>query len=138
MKVFLDSSAWAKRYIEEPGSAQVEDICLKAEDVNLSILCLPEIISAFCRLRREKRISESQFRLLKRTFFAEIQDIRFINITPKIITQSLMLLEKYPLRTLDALQIACAKAAHIDLFVTADRQQGRAAEKSGLKTQYLF
>ena len=30
MKVFFDSSAFAKRYIEEPGSDTVENLCAQA------------------------------------------------------------------------------------------------------------
>ena len=137
MNIFFDSSAWAKRYLEEPGSSQAEEIGLKADAITLSILCVPELISAFTRLRREKKISADQFVQLKNIFFAEIKDIKLINITPAIITQSVDLLQQYTLRTLDALHIACAQAAEVDLFVTADRRQMDASEASGLAARYI-
>ncbi len=34
MNIFFDSSAWAKRYLEEPGSSQAEEIGLKADAAN--------------------------------------------------------------------------------------------------------
>lgn len=137
MIVFFDSSAWAKRYIEEKGSSEVEKIGFDADTVILSILCIPEIISAFSRIRREKKISEDEFLQFKNTFLQEIKDIRLINITPDIIAYSLDLLQRFTLRTLDALHIACALADEIDLFVTSDRRQMDAAQTVGLPVRYL-
>ena len=131
MKVFFDSSALAKRYLEETGSEEVEKICFKAEAVILSILCVPEIISAFARLRRENKLSIQQFTELKRVFLVEIEDTQLINISSVIIKHSVELLEQYSVRTLDALHIACAGAVEVDLFVTADRRQMDAANALG-------
>ena len=49
MKTFFDSSAFAKRYVEEPGSQTVDSLCREATEVALSVLCVPEIISALMR-----------------------------------------------------------------------------------------
>ena len=53
MRVFFDSSAFARRYLGEAGSDAVVEWCDKATEIVLSGVALPEIISAFCRLRRE-------------------------------------------------------------------------------------
>ena len=50
MKIFFDSSAFAKRYIDEPGSDSVEAICQNATELALSVICMPEIISAMNRI----------------------------------------------------------------------------------------
>ena len=44
MKLFLDSSAFAKRFIDEPGSADVEEARAQADELCLSVICVPEII----------------------------------------------------------------------------------------------
>jgi len=75
MNVFFDSSAWAKRYLEETGSSLVEELCFNANNVTLSILCIPELISAFSRLQREEKISANQALQLKNVFFAEIKGV---------------------------------------------------------------
>jgi predicted nucleic acid-binding protein len=133
MNIFFDSSAWAKRYIIENGSDQVVELCLQAETVTLSILCLPEVISAFARLRREGKLDESQFSQLKSAFLQDIRDAKMINLTPYVIKHSLELLEQNSLRTLDALQISCAINGKTDLFASADVRQLRAAENYGMK-----
>ncbi|MBP1602748.1 MAG: hypothetical protein H6Q06_2899, partial [Acidobacteria bacterium] len=54
MNVFMDSSALAKRYIEEPGSEVVEEILSSAASLGVSVICLSEVISALCRRRRDR------------------------------------------------------------------------------------
>jgi predicted nucleic acid-binding protein len=49
VKTFFDSSAFAKRYIEESGSQNVDALCQEAGEVGLSVLCVPEIVSALNR-----------------------------------------------------------------------------------------
>ena len=62
MRVFFDSSAFAKRYISEPGTDKVLAWCDQATEIGLSAIALPEIISAFCRLRREGKVDDTQYR----------------------------------------------------------------------------
>ncbi|HIJ69310.1 MAG TPA: hypothetical protein HPP81_01005 [Deltaproteobacteria bacterium] len=42
MRVFFDTSAFVKRYIEEPGADKVIEICMKAEELVLNVICLPD------------------------------------------------------------------------------------------------
>ncbi len=44
MKVFFDSSSYAKRFLDEAGSQEVESLCQQADSLGLSILCYPEIL----------------------------------------------------------------------------------------------
>ena len=61
MKVFFDTSAFVKRYVNETGSQQVIDICQNANALALSVICLPEIISTLRRLVREDKLSEEEY-----------------------------------------------------------------------------
>jgi uncharacterized protein len=51
MRVFFDSSAFAKRYLLESDSCFTLDWCDKATELALSVIAIPELIAAFCRLR---------------------------------------------------------------------------------------
>jgi hypothetical protein len=62
LNVFLDSSALAKRYIEEKGSDQVQAILSSASALAVSVICVPEIVSALCRRRRERKLSTEEYR----------------------------------------------------------------------------
>ncbi len=134
MKTFFDSSAFAKRYIAEVGSDEVDRICRDTSSLALSIICIPEIISALNRRIREKKITKKQYSSAKSHFLLEVKDSIIINLTPTVVLKSTILLEKYVLRGMDALHVACAIEWQSDLFVSADTRQIEAAKRSGLKT----
>ena len=137
MRTFFDSSAFAKRFIEEPGSDEVEKICQKTESIGLSSLCLPEIISALNRRGREKSISRKSYFIIKKRLLEEIEDADLINVIPEIIARSILLLEKNKLRTIDAVHLASAIIWETDLFISADQRQIAAAKKSGLNVKII-
>jgi predicted nucleic acid-binding protein len=56
-----------------------------------------------------------------------------IGITEKVIAQAVALLEQFPLRTADALHIACVSEWSTDLFVSADDRQCKAERARGLR-----
>jgi predicted nucleic acid-binding protein len=133
MKVFFDSSALAKRYIVEPGSNKVEKICAQSAMLGVSSICLPEIISALCRLRRHSVITEDQYESAKQALLKDIEDALVCNITPSVIKQSIHILESSKVQTLDALHVACALEFEAETFVSSDIQQLSAANRAGLK-----
>ena len=133
MKVFFDSSAFAKRYIVEPGSDKVEKICSESTALGVSSICLPEIISALCRLRRQSVIAEDQYETAKQALWRDLQDALVCNITSSVIKQSIHILETSKGRSLDALHIACALEFEAEAFVSSDIQQLSAAKSAGLK-----
>lgn len=137
MRVFLDSSAFAKRYIEETGSQSVDDICKEATELCLSVICIPELISALNRRVREKCLSQKNYTTIKKALSEDVQDITIINLTPEVITKTTGLLEDNALRAMDALHVACALAWGAELFVSSDKQQIIAAGKSGLITKII-
>ena len=137
MKTLFDSSAFAKRYIEETGSQAVDDICQTTTSLALSVLCVPEIISALNRLLREKRLSRRDYLMAKSRLSADVADAAVIELTPEVVSRSILLLEANTLRTMDAIHVACALEWGAEQFVSADQRQVKAALKSGLKTTFI-
>jgi len=133
MKVFFDSSAFAKRYIMEAGSEKVERICSQSGMLGVSSICLPEIISALCRLRRQSVITEDEYGSAKQALWKDVEDAIICNISPSVIRQSIDILESHKVRTLDALHVACALEFGAEVFVSSDIQQLSAAKGAGLK-----
>ena len=64
-KVFLDTPAFAKRYVAEQGTDKITALCQQADSLVVSVICLPELISTLSRLVREKRLSKADWRKLK-------------------------------------------------------------------------
>jgi uncharacterized protein len=137
MKLFLDSSAFAKRFVEEPGSQEVEALCSQAHELGLSVICVPEIISALNRRLREKSLSRQDYARAKHRLALDVRDAIIVNLTPDVIHTSIKILETAPVRTMDALHVACALAWDANLFASADRRQIAAARTLGLKTRQL-
>ncbi|MBI4527428.1 MAG: type II toxin-antitoxin system VapC family toxin [Deltaproteobacteria bacterium] len=137
MNVFFDSSALAKRYVEEKGSERVEAILSFAAALGVSVICLPEVISALCRRRRERRLSKNQYADAKRALILDLEDASVIGMTDQVIARSVELLEHWRLRSADALHIAGAAEWSAQLFVSADERQCRAARAYGLRVEEL-
>ena len=123
MNVFLDSSALAKRYVQEPGSDRLEEILSLASSLGVSAICVSEVVSALCRRRREKKLSKQEYVKAKRALFEDIEDASVVNVTDQVVARAVELLELWPLRCSDALHIASAAEWSAELFVSADEKQ---------------
>jgi hypothetical protein len=137
MKVFLDSSALAKKYISEKGSQRVMALWHEATDISLSILCVPEVLSACNRLRREKRLDQKGYQAIKDGFFRDLEDTNLINVVPTIIEGAVRCLEEGTMRTLDAIHVASAMFTGSNLFVTSDPRQAEGARAMKLQTELV-
>ena len=137
MNIFLDSSALAKRYIQEPGSDRVEEILFGASSLGVSMICLSEVISALCRRHRERRLSQPQYLRAKKALFEDLEDSSIIGVTEPVMVRAVELLERWALRSSDSLQVASAAEWSADLFVSADERQCVAARGYGLQVEAL-
>ena len=134
MKTFLDSSAFAKRFVDEVGSDKVEDTCAQASELGLSVICVPEIISALNRRRRERSLTAAQYDRAKQQLLDDIRDADIINLSVPVVGSAIGVLETSPVRAMDALHIACAREWGAELFVSLDKKQLSAARRAGLRT----
>jgi predicted nucleic acid-binding protein len=137
VKTFFDSSSFAKRYVEEKGSQQVDNICQKATELSLSVICVPEIISALNRRIREKILSRREYATIKQHLSDDVRDAVIINLTSEVLATATQLLETSQLRAMNALHIACAIEWGAEIFVSSDKRQIIAAQKVGLTATYL-
>ena len=136
MRTFFDSSAFAKRYIEESGSQLVEDLCMTTSALGLSVICVPEILSALNRRVRERTLARRAYGQAKQNLAADVHDAAIIQLTPNVIADSTAILETCPIRAMDALHVACALQWKAERFVSSDKRQTQAAEQFGLCVQF--
>lgn len=137
----MDTSALFKRYVPEIGSAWVQNLAdlQMGNTVVIARLTTAEFIAALIRRQRDKQIDINQFNALRRAFLSEVEN-RYIviNLNKDVIAGAHDLLISYPLRTLDAIQLAAGlKAAQTfpDLsFISADTRLLTAASAEGLPT----
>ena len=137
MRLSVDSSSFAKRYIQEVGSDKLDDLLQHASDLALCVILIPELISGLNRRLREGALTDRDYREAKKQLLDDVRDATVLQLTPAVISGAVKLLENNVLRAMDALHVACALEWKADLFVTSDRRQFDAAMNSGLRTEYL-
>lgn len=135
MRTYFDSSAFAKRFVDEAGSDAVEDACAQASELGLSVICVPEIVSALNRRRREGHLATDQYLEAKRRLPDDVRDASIIHITVPVVGSSISVLETSAVRAMDALHIACALEWGAMLFVSSDTKQIEAARQAGMNTR---
>jgi len=136
MKVFLDTSALAKRYIQEPGSEELEELFLSsASDVFVSTLSLPEFAAALGRKMRDREIGKRAATKAMKELEQDWNNLFIrIPITDSVALAASSLAIKYPLKGADAVHLAAAIAAGVSLFVASDRQLIKICTKLDIKS----
>lgn len=137
MRLVVDSSAFAKRYVLENGSEVVDHLLQQASQLALCSILVPEIISGLNRRLREHVLSPDGYRKAKKQLMDDVHDAVILQVTPAVISRSVKLLENNILRAMDAMHVACALEWQAELFMSADRRQVEAAKNAGLHTRYV-
>jgi predicted nucleic acid-binding protein len=132
VRTYFDTSALAKRYVRERGTEVVLEKCSEATEIVVSAICLPELVSALNRLRRQGLITPGQYAFLKQGAIADFRQAMFVEVSPTVLQEAVLCLESAPLRAMDAIHIATARRAACDTFVSADARQCEAARQLGL------
>lgn len=140
MFYFFDTSALIKLYHPEDGSLLVRKLFEDPLTNNcIARLTFTEFYAGFYKKLKVKDIvQESTVLLAINSFEVDMQDVWVIAMHDKIFESAQNLLKrygsKYLLRTLDALQLACAEivAQSDDMtFITADKEQQTIAIEMG-------
>jgi predicted nucleic acid-binding protein len=132
LRLFLDTSALVKTYIDEAGSDHLDQLLAAADSVAVCALAEVEVLSTIARKRRQKLISATGYEQVKQELIADLQTFEVIPVERSVLDGAIRLLEQFPLRGADAIHLAAARSANIDLFVTSDLEQRAAAEGAGL------
>ena len=137
MKLAIDSSSFAKRYVQEDGSDQLDRLLENASELAFCVILVPEIVSGLNRRLREQVLTVADYRAVKKQLLDDVRDATVLQLTPSVISRSVKLLESNVLSALDALHVACAFEWQADLFVTSDRRQFTAAKNTGLQSDFI-
>jgi predicted nucleic acid-binding protein len=140
---FFDTSAAAKHYRVEAGTAKVDALLAQAGATHfLSALGAVELHSALARLVRAGQITAADFHLARGRFLADVAGClwRVVPVTVAHFHHAQQLLVRHGLghnlRTLDALQLAVALdlngAGPLSAFLCADANLCRLAAGEGL------
>ena len=133
---FWDSSAIVPLMFVEPGSARVRNWFDSDSEIIVWTLTRVELLSAIARLRREDSRSATILTVARRNIMRAWNGWSEITNVELVRRHAERLVESYPLRAADALQLGAALIAaegdptKLEL-VTLDRNLADAAEREG-------
>ncbi len=138
---FVDTSAIAKRYLNELGSDWVVSWTLAGAGnlIAISELTIIELFSAFARRVREGNLPLNRADALRSNFLLHVEsEYLVVKLEKQVLAQARNFVTQYPLRTLDAIQLASAKQTLTMLdeqvtFVSADSNLLVVAAAEGFK-----
>jgi hypothetical protein len=136
--VYIDTSALAKWYLNEPRSQDFTAWIQAEQDTHISTLTVVEMRCLLARRRRNHELSVD----IEQRVFATLQD----DIAQGFLVQHpvndegvsgalglLAMLADHPLRTLDALHLSIARHLGTKRLATADRVMNTAAQALGFE-----
>lgn len=138
LRVMFDASALTPRYAQEPGHARVQDLCARATELLVASHCKAELAAALARRHHEGVLSAADYQRVKARLAQDFADMTLVPLDERVERQALEALERQPMHGMDAIQMASARVARADLFVTADRRQARLARDMGVPTECLL
>lgn len=140
---YLDTSALAKWYLNEPFSEQFEAFIREQTTAAISRLTVVEFRCLLARRRRAREITKT---IESRVYAAFEKDIGagFLQVYPVADEHFIAALGlitrfgRYPLRTLDALHLAIAQGIRCRRLATADKTMADAGKAAGLGITRFF
>ena len=98
MILYLDSSALAKRYIAERGSAEVEALIRQAEVIGTGLLTRAEVPAAIARAVRLNWLKKPDAEKILRAFRSHWHDLAVVQATEAMVALADTLAWQYGLR----------------------------------------
>ena len=137
MNILFDASALFKRYSGEKGVGRVLQLQVSASVITAAVHCKAEVASALTRQWREGAFSDEEYDRVLADIHADFDELNVMPLSNAAERYAIAAMRLATPRGMDALHIGTAQAAHVDLFVTADKRQAAAAQAVGLKIELI-
>ena len=144
LKLYLDTSAILKRYIDEPGTETTDIIFDKAEEgeikITISLWNIGEALGVLDEKRRRGWLTEKEFEQTLNLFaeelvkFMRLKAIEIIPVQAPLLTNTWNLILSHHVYEADALQITTCSYNSNDALVTSDEKLTQTSRKIGIKT----
>lgn len=143
MWAYFDSSALAKRYLDEEAGRREVLRLLRRYDVVTSAVIAVELRSALRRRVAEGTLDAERVPEILKRVAVERKFWAVMDVSSDVLSAAEMLVATHPVRALDAIHVASAglfaqRIAQPDLlFVSADARQTTAAAAVGMTTRQI-
>ena len=137
MIVYLDASALVKRYVAEPGSAQVEALIGEARAIGTAVVSRAEVAAALAKAARVGLVTREAAKKAFEAFNADWEHLIRLQLGEPLAARAASLAWDHGLRGYDAVHLATALLWREMLgesvtVATYDRELWRASQASGL------
>lgn len=138
MRLYLDTSALVKLYVDEDGAPAVRAASAGAEVITTSALAYVEARSAFARRRYEGALTPGEYRRVARDLDDDWPRYLTIQVVETLIREAARFAENHRLRAYDAIHLASATSVRREIggsvtFACWDGALERAARREGLE-----
>ena len=138
MILYLDTSALVKRYFQEPFSDDVLSRWKLAAQIVTSSVAYAETMASMYRKKRESDLADTLIRNIADTFHQDWESFIRVEVNDQLNGYINRVVERYPLRGLDAIHLASAIVIHERIpedfvFSCFDDRLARAAQSEGLE-----
>jgi predicted nucleic acid-binding protein len=137
VRLYLDTSALVKIYVDERGSLGCRGAVSGADLIATSALAYVEARAAFSRRRREGGLGAKSYRKVIEYLDEDWPSYAVVDVTERVIREGARLAERHRLRAYDAVHLASAgilrdeSRAEPMVFASWDAKLGRAARREG-------
>lgn len=143
---YADSSVLVKLHVREIGSEWLKSLLVTptTNRIITATLSIVEVLSSLNRRQRENSITRTEYSQIAEDFLIiSNNEYRLIQLTPQVIIEAQRILENYPLRAGDSLQLASAALARTTtaktnlgapVFLSSDNKLLNAAIAEGFTT----
>ncbi len=129
MRAFVDTSSLFKKYVEEHGSQALDRLLKDASEIAVSPVTWVEMNAVIARRVRNHSLTAEQAGWLTSEVRKDFQSFHRVVWNEALEMTTTRLIARYPLSTLDAIQLASGVLSKSDLFVTSDRRLFEEARK---------
>lgn len=110
MIIYLDTSAYVKLYVAEPGSEQVAAVKDQAVAICTHLIAYAELRATLAKTVREGRLTRNELGRQLRRMEADWTSTQVLNITEGMIRRAGDLAQQFGLRGYDSVHLAAAEA----------------------------
>jgi predicted nucleic acid-binding protein len=132
MKVYLDTSALLRRYLNEKESEEVVRVMRESHAKVASGLVFVELASVFRRAVRGRQITPREHKVVTEAARQDLKYFRIFTGDEELFRQAAVVADLTGLKSLDSIHLACARMAGVDMIMTYDREMAAAAKAVGV------
>ena len=137
MRIFVDTSTLFKKYVDEAGSSDFDNLLNEATEIVVSPSTRIEMYAALAKCVREKSLPMEYAEKLRTEIKKDFIFYSRVHWNESLEEKAVEIAQKSILRTLDAIQLASGVLSKADVFVTSDKKLFEEANKVIRETRFI-